>query len=131
MGHELKLACFLTSFPRENVKTLDAEFGFWLKNRSRTLEFQGREHTVFHYDGVVGNPRPERMKQDIFAGAMWTSPTDKRRFYRAVKSACESGWDFSSRWVIHNGTNVGECMSTTFVLRIWWFAVARKKVSSE
>jgi alpha,alpha-trehalase len=29
-------------------------------------------------------------------------------FYINIKSAAESGWDFSSRWFIFNGTNQGK-----------------------
>ena len=33
---------------------------------------------------------------------------EKNEFYIDVKSAAESGWDFSSRWFISNGTNGGK-----------------------
>lgn len=37
-------------------------------------------------------------------------PTEKEKedFYINIKSAAESGWDFSSRWFIANGTNAGK-----------------------
>jgi alpha,alpha-trehalase len=33
---------------------------------------------------------------------------NKEEFYINIKSAAESGWDFSSRWFISNGTNQGK-----------------------
>jgi len=33
---------------------------------------------------------------------------DKENYYSELKAAAESGWDFSSRWFILNGTNKGE-----------------------
>jgi alpha,alpha-trehalase len=33
---------------------------------------------------------------------------EKEDFYFNIKSAAESGWDFSSRWFISNGTNDGK-----------------------
>jgi hypothetical protein len=44
-------------------------------------------------------------------------PTEKKKedFYINIKSAAESGWDFSSRWFIANGTNYGKIK----VLKNW------------
>lgn len=36
------------------------------------------------------------------------SDIDKENYYSELKAAAESGWDFSSRWFIVNGTNKGE-----------------------
>lgn len=33
---------------------------------------------------------------------------EKEDFYINIKSAAESGWDFSSRWFIASGTNDGK-----------------------
>jgi alpha,alpha-trehalase len=39
------------------------------------------------------------------------SDEEKEAYYSELKAAAESGWDFSSRWFIHNATNKGECSS--------------------
>jgi neutral trehalase len=36
------------------------------------------------------------------------SEKEKEDLYVNLKSAAESGWDFSSRWFISNGTNNGK-----------------------
>lgn len=33
---------------------------------------------------------------------------EKQHLYWDIKSAAATGWDFSSRWVIHDGTNGGK-----------------------
>lgn len=33
---------------------------------------------------------------------------EKEEYYKEIKSAAESGWDFSSRWFILDGTNKGK-----------------------
>nr|WP_231737002.1 trehalase family glycosidase [Halobacterium sp. CBA1126] len=43
-------------------------------------------------------PRPESYAQDreLAAGV---APDDRPRLFRDIRAACESGWDFSSRWL--------------------------------
>ncbi|BCD90559.1 hypothetical protein fh0823_06980 [Francisella halioticida] len=40
-------------------------------------------------------PRPESYREDIEHAK---NIKDKPKFYRNIRAACESGWDFSSRW---------------------------------
>lgn len=46
-------------------------------------------------------------REDYETGLMFTDEEDKDNFYSELKSAAESGWDFSTRWFIVNGTNKG------------------------
>ncbi len=48
---------------------------------------------------------------------VFTDEEDKDNFYSELKSAAESGWDFSTRWFIVNGTNKGKKWAFTFVFR--------------
>jgi len=43
-----------------------------------------------------------------YLNAQTLPPEDVQDFYINIKSAAESGWDFSSRWFIANGTNEGK-----------------------
>jgi len=47
-------------------------------------------------------------REDIKAAENFTTENDKENFYSEIKAAAESGWDFSSRWFILNGTNKGK-----------------------
>jgi Neutral trehalase len=46
--------------------------------------------------------------EDYIHAEMLPSEIKTEDFYINLKSAAESGWDFSSRWFILNGTNHGK-----------------------
>jgi len=63
-----------------------------------------------YWDAAAG-PRVEMLGTDLrMAGVEATRPG----FYRDLRAACESGWDFSSRWL----TDPGD-LSTIRTTRIW------------
>ncbi|HYC86656.1 MAG TPA: alpha,alpha-trehalase TreF [Chryseosolibacter sp.] len=82
-----------------------AEYRFWMNGRD-SLQSPGDafEHVVMMTNGTVLNryydrgssPRPEAYKED-FALAQ-SAGVDQQQLYRDIRSAAESGWDFSSRW---------------------------------
>jgi len=88
---------------------LQNEYGFWMEGTSR-LDAHDPHHrrAVRLPDGTVLNrywddlpsPRPEAYRQDVEMAhdARQRHGTPPGRFYRHVRAACESGWDFSSRW---------------------------------
>lgn len=57
-------------------------------------------------------------REDYETGLMYTDEEDKDNFYSELKSAAESGWDFSTRWFIVNGTNKGKFFFHFIFLRI-------------
>lgn len=77
---------------------LEKERGFWMRG--------GRTATLS--DGAVLNrywdesdtPRPESFKEDV---TLALAAKDKKRMYRNLRAAAESGWDFSSRWFKSGG----------------------------
>ena len=94
--------------PSALVKYLPAmqkEYEFWM-NGETELEEPGDavEHVVMLGNGGIVNrywdsdprPRPESYKEDVHVQA--TSKRDAEDLYRNLRSACESGWDFSTRW---------------------------------
>ncbi|XP_026317027.1 trehalase-like isoform X2 [Hyposmocoma kahamanoa] len=50
-------------------------------------------------------PRPESYKEDVDCAKHFDTPEKKEELYAELKAAAESGWDFSTRWFILNGTN--------------------------
>lgn len=46
--------------------------------------------------------------EDYHHASYFPTEKEKEDFYINIKSAAESGWDFSSRWFIANGTNAGK-----------------------
>jgi len=52
-------------------------------------------------------PRPESYREDILTASHLATEEERQHLYWDIKSAAATGWDFSSRWVIHEGTNGG------------------------
>jgi len=84
---------------------LRKEYAFWMDGAD-TLTETKRTHrrTVRMPDGSILNrywddkatPRPESYREDIWLAK--ESGRNPEEIYRDIKAACESGWDFSSRW---------------------------------
>ena len=80
------------------------EYDFW-------MDYNGEQkRTVSMPDGILLNryfddknePRPESYEMDFSAYQKSSDPN----FYQNVRAACESGWDFSSRWFgVNNNFN--------------------------
>ncbi|MDQ0783083.1 trehalase family glycosidase [Chryseobacterium sp. W4I1] len=81
--------------------TLEKEYTFWMNgeeglgndsNVKRVAKTKDGDILNRYYD-TENTPRPESYLIDIE-----DSENGDDEFYRNIRSACESGWDFSSRW---------------------------------
>ncbi|XP_076802688.1 trehalase-like isoform X2 [Clavelina lepadiformis] len=79
------------------LPVIEKEYHFWME--SRTVQFGS--HTLNFYASDVNQPRPESYREDKKLIEQ-LSTEDGRALMKHITSACESGWDFSSRWA---GTN--------------------------
>ena len=88
--------------------TLEKEYAFWM-NGKENLEYGSSKNRVVktingdilnRYYDTENEPRPESYLIDIE-----DSENAGEEFYRNIRSACESGWDFSSRWFA-DGENI-------------------------
>lgn len=86
---------------------LTAEHNYWMKgNRRLSASRPAFRHVVRMPDGSVLNrycdekttPRPESYKEDVDLALKAASRTPSK-VYLDLRSAAESGWDFSSRWL--------------------------------
>ncbi|PWK26393.1 alpha,alpha-trehalase [Arcicella aurantiaca] len=87
------------------LPVLEKEYDFWMSGKN-TLSLQNRANNrvVLLGDGVVLNrfwdeydtPRPESYREDVELAE--SLPEHSDGFYRHIRAAAESGWDFSSRW---------------------------------
>ncbi|XP_050685580.1 trehalase-like isoform X2 [Leptidea sinapis] len=98
---------FDMEFLRHHIHTLDREFDYWMTNHTVDLEYEGKKYTLMRYTDQSQGPRPESYKEDIDVAKDLDSPEKKEELFAELKAAAESGWDFSSRWFILNGTNKG------------------------
>lgn len=89
------------------LEPLEQEYRFWMQG-SELLTRQGdchkrvvRAHNGFlnRYWDNCNSPRPESYREDLSLAENVTRP--KQALYREIRAACESGWDFSSRWLSH------------------------------
>ncbi|CAG5058245.1 unnamed protein product [Parnassius apollo] len=94
-------------FLKQHIHTLDREFDFWVNNHTVEVEHDGRIYQLSRYNDQSQGPRPESYKEDIDCAKHFDTKDKKEELYAELKSAAESGWDFSSRWFILNGTNKG------------------------
>jgi alpha,alpha-trehalase len=81
--------------------TLEKEYAFWMSGIEYLENGSGIKRVLKTIDGDILNryydaenePRPESYLIDIE-----DNKNAGEEFYRNIRSACESGWDFSSRW---------------------------------
>lgn len=96
-------------FLKEIMDTMEQEYSFWQYQRSTLVTVNGKEHLVTIFNASTGGPRPESYREDKAWASVFDTDAEKDEFYAEVKSACESGWDFSTRWYKsygHVGTNL-------------------------
>ena len=98
----------------EYLPALEKEYNYWMDVTGPT------KHTVKMPDGSVLNryydqldtPRPESYRQDVDTSK--ASKEDPKAIFRNLRSAAESGWDFSSRWFA-DGENITTIATTDLI----------------
>jgi alpha,alpha-trehalase len=96
------------------------EYQFWMAGADSVGLNQARRSVVRLPGGEVLNrywdqsaePREESYQEDVLAAQRSTRPA--ARFYRDVRAAAASGWDFSSRWFVP-GAGLESIRTTSFV----------------
>jgi alpha,alpha-trehalase len=100
-----RAAAFATYLP-----ALKREHAFWMHGEAGLERGHATEHVVKLADGSVLNrywdaldvPRDESFREDLALAAVSQRPAAE--LYRDIRSAAESGWDFSSRWLADGHT---------------------------
>ncbi|XP_066289089.1 trehalase-like [Branchiostoma lanceolatum] len=104
-----------TVFVQTVMPQLEMEYNFWMRDRNVTV--RGRDngqHVLNQYRSFIGKSRPESWREDEDAARSLETGTDPAEFHANVASACESGWDFSSRWYAH-GDDVTSIRTTDII----------------
>jgi len=88
---------------RPYLDALTTEHAFWMDREDERDPWSAGRRTVRLDDAVlnrywddVAEPREEAYREDVALAERADRPAE--RLYRDVRAACESGWDFSSRW---------------------------------
>ena len=87
------------------LKHLKNEYRFWMKGHDDIQDaFKSKKRVVRIEDGhlnryfdELSTPRPEMYGTDVHE--FKESGREAQSFYKNMRAACESGWDFSSRWM--------------------------------
>ncbi|XP_008202561.1 trehalase isoform X3 [Nasonia vitripennis] len=91
----------------ENLWLLEKEFDFWMTKRTVEVERDGVSYTLARYYEESSGPRPESYREDYLTSQSFRTSEEKENYWAELKTAAETGWDFSSRWFILDGTNKG------------------------
>lgn len=99
-------------FMQRCLTGMEQEYRFWMRGQDQ-LNGPGEAcyRTVSMPCGAVLNrywddlatPRSESYLEDVELAAEF-SASQRPEFYRNIRAACESGWDFSSRWLADERT---------------------------
>ncbi|XP_070283062.1 trehalase isoform X3 [Myotis yumanensis] len=88
-----------TAFLRDNIGTLALELDFWAEKRNVSVSLGGKSYVLNRYHVPYGGPRPESYSKDAeLAGVV--PEAAREALWAELKAGAESGWDFSSRWLI-------------------------------
>ncbi|XP_024903086.1 trehalase [Pteropus alecto] len=88
-----------TAFLRDNIGTLALELDFWAENRNISVSLRGKSYILNRYHVPYGGPRPESYSKDAELADILPEG-DRETLWAELKAGAESGWDFSSRWLI-------------------------------
>jgi len=98
------------------------EYAFWMRGAEKLKPGQAYRNVVKMQGGEILNrywddsdkPREESFKKDSNAAKLTNQkPAD---FYRNIRAAAESGWDFSTRWL--DTTGKLETIRTVFIVPV-------------
>lgn len=88
------------------LPALEKEYAFWMDGLEEvTADAPAHGHVVRLKDGSILNrywdrgdwPRAEMYRDDVATAKLSDRPA--KEVYSHLRAACESGWDFSSRWL--------------------------------
>jgi len=105
----------------EFLPAMEKEYDFWMDGKEKVgKENPAHKRVVLVQDQVlmnrywddVGGPRPESYAEDVQLAD--TSEREADDLYLDLRAACESGWDFSSRW-LRNPDNLASIHTTEIV----------------
>ncbi|CAH2106734.1 unnamed protein product [Euphydryas editha] len=105
-------------FLKENINDIEGELKYWLDKQVITFQANRRTHTLLRYYAPSEGPRPESYYEDYNNAQLFDTPEQQRQFYIDIKSAAESGWDFSTRWFMNKEGNNNGNLSTIHTTEI-------------
>ncbi|KAK9502158.1 hypothetical protein O3M35_012745 [Rhynocoris fuscipes] len=109
-------------FIKDNIHLLEKEFQFWMTRHIVEIKKNDKIYKLCRYNDESAGPRPESYREDVITASFIRDKDEKNLFYSHLKTAAESGWDFSSRWFVskHDGSNKGNLteISSKFIVPV-------------
>ena len=105
------------------LPVLEKEYEFWMQDKeqistqnpvSKRVVFLRDFYVLNRYWDEYDTPRPESYREDIELSESLSEPSEG--FFRHIRAAAESGWDFSSCW-FKDGQNMNT-IDTTNILPV-------------
>lgn len=96
-----------SAFIRRCLDGMEKEHSFWMHGEEQLKDVGNAFDRVVkmpcgaslnRYWDNLATPRSESYWEDVELAAEFP-PQQRPEFYRNIRAACESGWDFSSRWL--------------------------------
>nr|CAD1835474.1 unnamed protein product [Ananas comosus var. bracteatus] len=104
-------------FVKKAYPSLLKEYSFWVSDVHKVIirDVQGHEHSLCRYQAMWNKPRPESATIDEQSASKLLTPSQKAKFYHEIASGAESGWDFSSRWMRLNSSDLTTIATTSII----------------
>lgn len=100
-------------FVKDNWKFLVREFEYWAQHHFTTVVKNGQTYRLARFNCEDEGPRPESYFEDYELVEQYAQTLEeKANLYWEMKTGAETGWDYSSRWMIKDGGNTGELHDT-------------------
>lgn len=88
------------------------EYNFWINGSGGHHVIAVGESYLNRYYDAGDYPREESYREDVMQARK--SDQDSASFYRNIRAAAESGWDFSSRW-FEDGVHLSTIKTTDYI----------------
>ena len=113
MVHQYEQHTGDTEWVRSILPEMVTEFLYWQDEHLVTFEKNGKRYSMVRYNCQDMGPRPESYFEDFnLVRNFAEEEAAKNEMYWELKTGAESGWDYSTRWFISDGTNQGELQDT-------------------
>ncbi|XP_018333659.1 trehalase-like [Agrilus planipennis] len=87
------------SWLKKNIDFVALELQHWLKKKLIYVDTPDGVLALAQHFVRYSGPRPESYLNDYNAAKVWKSEVRREQAYMELKSAVETGWDFSTRWM--------------------------------
>ena len=100
--------------------SLEKEYSFWMEGAEELADYSVHRRTVRignhrlnRYWDDQNTPRQEMYGEDVEL-AEENKHREPKKLYRDIRAACESGWDFTSRW-LDDGISLGKIEASDII----------------